>query len=887
MNDSSGFLLVAFSSTELKSALSSHLQQRGTVFHMLALPEDGIFDSDAMELLQEGSYSILLADYAGAQLLSGAFPDLGGGWYVDNREQAGSKSQLLHDGWHLLSAYADLTMLVACIDAFLSGLEAGDQPGQNKGLHYRSSYEELIQALPDIIYELDEQDRFTFVNEAVQLLGYRPADLIGQHYSILLSDDDFRIVDRDLVLKDFMGRKTGPMLSPKLFNERRAGARRTANLELRMRHRDPAAGPAAEILGEIISYGEISSAGAYLRHDYNEFKGTVGVIRDVTLRRKAEEMIRKLYQAVDQLRVSVFVVNHAFEIEYVNPCFFQYTGFSPTELIGQNFFSFFVFMPQRAKIISKIIQDGFEVKEAVMMPKHGGGQLWVELRLSPVRTPDGIVTHAIAIADDISQHRKLEELLETARKEASTAAVAKSKFLSAMTHELKSPVSGIITAAELLRQSPQDVERRAAVISENARSLMELLSGILDYVRSEGSAGEHQLTAVPLQAFFENLYTMYLKRAEQKGLQFNVKVEGAAIVELDPDRIGKAIQVLLDNAIKFTEIGSIGLTAMIEQKSGNVPHLFVEVRDTGPGVSNLELDTLFVPFSHNNAGARASPRGAGIGLALARNLIRALGGELRYEAGTGGGAVFTILVPVGIPVADNAEAHEMHCQILLVDDNEINLEYMKTLMENIGFSVHTAISALEALQKLESHHIDAAVLDIYMPGYSGKDLAKNIRGYNGMNFDSQMPLFAMSAFDSPDAAHSDEFQDLFTNAFAKPVDIAALGEHIRQSLQLEPDASILTLVSAEAVQPLCQNALQICNLLRELLEKTDTYNQRVDVQGETVRLIHLLEQLNCNRGIRLLRLFLEHYAHEPPEVLAGIIRRVELFFIKVANGGVQ
>lgn len=864
-------VFVIFAGVKLGQNVSACLQDAGFSCKSVSV--------DQYTALSDTAYAMVLADQAAAEILANSKSAVSNAWYIGRLEaKATPDPGLAERGWHLLCRHHSDEQVLASLSVFLNGIKAGQLLDRQRAELHNSSYEALVQALPDIVYELDTDDCFTFVNEAVSMLGYKPEELIGQHYSVLLSEEDFHSVDREEVLKDFTGHKTGQRLSPKLFNERRSGGRRTANLELRLRNRFSTSEASLDLLGEIISYGEVSAAGAANDKHSRTVSGTVGIIRDITLRRKAEEMIRKLYHAVDQLKVSVFIVNHAFEIEYVNPCYFQFTGFTPLDMIGKDLFEFFSFLPARVKALQKIVQDGFEVKEAVEMHRHDSSGLWVEFRLSPVRSPDGIVTHAIAIADDISQQRQIEELLATARKQAGAASAAKSKFLSAMTHELKNPVSSILTAAELMRNSTDDVERRSTIIIENAHALTNLLSGILDYVRSEGDTSTYSLSQVPLKAYFENLCQPYEQKANSKGLDFYLKLLASGSVLIEPERLSKVIQILLDNALKFTETGSVLVDARIEHQTGNLPYLTVRVQDTGTGISQMDQETLFVPFSHNNLGARPFPRGAGVGLALARNLVRAMGGELRHEPNYTDGACFSLMLPIGAPVPVEKKTSAMVYNILLVDDNEINLEYMRTLMENAGFVIHTAISALEALQILDNHIIDAAIFDIYMPGYSGKELVQTIRNYTGYRFSSDMPVYAMSAFDSPEIFNPGETGSLFDGAFPKPVEINKLRDAIYEAAELKPDPAMQSLLSAKDLGPMCENSLETCQVLINLLEKSEASIRRINIQAEVSRLSKNLEMLGCRRGIALLELFLEHYAHEDGTVLNGIIQRVERVF---------
>jgi PAS domain S-box-containing protein len=287
-----------------------------------------------------------------------------------------------------------------------------------KAIEYGHRYEDLVHALPDIVYELDPEGIITFINESVTILGYDPVDLIGKHFSIMLHDDEAAVVDRDKVLPDYAGSRTGLAYSPKLFNERRTIERRTADLEVRLKKKKGATGSAREMIGSVISYGEVSSAGEYARDAPGVFKGSVGIIRDVTLRRKSEEMLRKLYQAVDQLGSCVFMLDHLFRVEYVNPVFFQLTGFRPPEVIGARVFRFFDLSPEYADRIEGSVRDGLEIHEEIMIRLAQGGVCKANFSITPVRSPAGIVTHAIMIVEDAGSKSLMDTFASHAQHDA-------------------------------------------------------------------------------------------------------------------------------------------------------------------------------------------------------------------------------------------------------------------------------------------------------------------------------------------------------------------------------------------------------------------------------------------------------------------------------------
>lgn len=715
-------------------------------------------------------------------------------------------------------------------------------------LGYGQRYEDLVNALPDIVYELDTEGVITFINDSVSLLGYKSAELVGRHFSVLLHEGDAAVVDRSQVLSEFAGNRTGLASSPKLFNERRSVDRRTIDLEVRLKRKPGTTGVQNEMIGSVISYGEVSAAGEYARDGKQEFKGTVGIIRDMTFRRKSEEMLRKLYQAIDQLGVCVFMLNHAFEIEYVNPSFFQLTGFSPPDAIGRNVFRFFALLPEKVTSMVRTLQDGFEVREESLVPRSAGGEFRAELLLAPVRSPSGAITHSILIAEDVSSRESVEEQLRNSRSEAEQLIEEKTLLLSGISREMRDPLNAMLAAA---RSAVADPGKSAAFIETvlgNANSMLGTLDSIRDYGTSSEGYGSVRWTTFPFREFIERECGPYRAKAESKGLRFSLTVERDDVVQSEPQRLGRVIGNVFDELLGRMPAGEVSVDASMEYQAGNVPHLVVRLAGKG-GVAD----------------ARESREG--IGLTLARNIAKTIGGEIRTGECPDGSYTFTVMVPAAQPVSNSVSAASRYT-VLVVDDNEVNLEYTQTLLENYGYRVHCAAGAAEALRILENHFVDAALLDLRMPGTDGKELARIIRGYTGSRFSPDMPLFAMTAHGNGDGLETDE---LFLSIFPKPVDILQLSSSLVEAMREResiPDG-ISRIPSVEMVRLDAYSALAA--LSRALSETSEL---RVDVKAQMDILAARFGKLGYVYGQELVRLLGEHYPGEDRAVLAGLVDRM-------------
>ena len=292
-------------------------------------------------------------------------------------------------------------------------------------------YESLVQALPDVVYKIDPNGYFTFVNESVRNFGYTPEQLLGRHFSTIVAREDLPKVSRRRILTEFRGKMTGTEGAPGLFDERRTGDRRTRGLEIRLkkgagRDTDEDAGDAAPpvdeddsegIIASLTSYGEITATGHYLGDTQERyFTGTVGIIRDITQRRKSEQRLTQLSLAIEQIAVGICITDPVGTVIYANPFFFRLNVLAPDEILGRNVrrLARRYLQEETLREIRGAMEAGDSWEDDRIIWKRSGESYWSWLKIYPVRDMTGSVAQYIIFQQDITDRKQSEMDLRNA-----------------------------------------------------------------------------------------------------------------------------------------------------------------------------------------------------------------------------------------------------------------------------------------------------------------------------------------------------------------------------------------------------------------------------------------------------------------------------------------
>ncbi len=346
--------------------------------------------------------------------------------------------------------------------------------------------------------------------------------------------------------------------------------------------------------------------------------------------------------------------------------------------------------------------------------------------------------------------------LEKAKKEAEIASEAKTTFLLNMSHDIRTPLNGIVGMLDVAEHFPNDLGKQIECrdkIRSASRILLEIVNDVLD--RSKLESGEIVLEQVPfdLGNIVRDSYNSVYRLAQDKGVEIieqDLQVEHCELIG-SPVHLKRIIMNVLSNAIKYNkENGKVYVSCKEKELKGNRVWLEFTCRDTGIGMSDEFQKRLFEPFSQENQSARSSYSGTGLGMSIVKGVVDKMEGTISVESKKGEGSCFTVVIPFEIDFKrETSSVYEQKeidtisgTTILLVEDNNLNMEISQFLLEKHGAKVVCAWNGKEAVELYEKMkgQIDAILMDIMMPVMDGYEATEKIR-----SVDKDIPIIAMSA----------------------------------------------------------------------------------------------------------------------------------------------
>ena len=626
-------------------------------------------------------------------------------------------------------------------------------------IEQEKKFRNIYNAFPDIYFKSTKDGIVKEISPSVEkITGFSVDEVIGKHSSqFYYSDDDWAGIQNALLEKNEIN-----------------------DFDTRLKTKDK-------------GFIHCSFSARVNFNEHNNPKEVEGVLRDITEREKTKLEIRKLSRVVEQSPVIVVITDLDGAIEYVNPKFCEVTGYSLKEVIGKTprILKSGETPPETYVSLWDTITSGKEWHGEFMNRRKNKELYWESAYIFPLKDDSGNITRFIAQKEDITARKKMEQDLIDARDKAEESDKLKSAFLANMSHEIRTPMNAIIGFSQLLSEPETPADERQhfiELIQNSGNDLLALIDDIIDISKIEAGQIKIVKSDYLLDSLLSELYDTFLGILKTKGKKDKLQLKYTrpkkaekAIIYTDIDRFKQIFTNLLNNAIKFTDSGSVEFGFSIRKENGKNVFKF-HVSDTGIGIDEDKQGIIFNSFRQANDSNIRLYGGTGLGLAITKKMVELLGGKINVISKKGKGSTFSFTLPIRdedntAQFVNKQSKNNINLKqdfewsgknLLIVEDDDQGFFFFEKVLKNTGIKITRAITGLSAVNQFQENNFDIILMDIQLPEMDGLEATKLIKKSN-----PEIPIIAQTAY-ALSGEREKCLQAGCDDYISKPIDISEL-----------------------------------------------------------------------------------------------------------------
>ncbi len=445
---------------------------------------------------------------------------------------------------------------------------------------------------------------------------------------------------------------------------------------------------------------------------------------------------RTLEAVIAKAPVIIFEINNQGRFTMLKGKCIELLGINPEDIIGKSIQDVQRVLPFDLSKLKSIIKG----EENTTCVEAGGIHLEINciVQTDHNNEPCGM----IGIGTDVTELKNSEINLKNDLDTVKESQQVKEQFLANMSHEIRTPIHGITSLTNLLLKTPINSDQLTYLnaIKKSADNLLVIINDILDLSKIEAQKMTFESTIFNINEMVDTTFELFRAKASEKGITVRKSTDECIpeYVKGDPTRLSQILNNLVNNAIKFTNKGNVEISAKLVDTNQNCSMISFAVKDTGIGIAQNKLSTIFDMFTQAGDDITRKYGGTGLGLSIAKNLVDLQGGIIKVDSVINQGTTFTFSLPFDHPDPKELELHQTASEepeskidvsnrILVVEDNDINRLVINKIMKDWGIQPDNAINGKDALEKIKENHYDIVLLDIEMPEMNGYQCIREIR----------------------------------------------------------------------------------------------------------------------------------------------------------------